>query len=119
MLWERREADFDQLPFSRRRKIETPLPFTFEILPESPPHGEIDGVSAVPHDVRVEVLSHLRLPDVRIDIYGNSVTAEHALSNLALVSRGWRDQVEAFCNDSLLVWKHEAEARRKIGDASK
>jgi len=118
LLWKKREADFDQLPFNKKSKGKTPLPFTFEILPEIPPRDEIDRLSALPHDIRVGVLSHLRLPDVREDIYGNSVTVRHPLSNLALVSRGWRDQVEAFCDHSLLVWKHEAGARRELGAAS-
>jgi hypothetical protein len=117
--WEIREAQFDQLLSTKKRKVESRPPFAFEILPEIPPRDGIDRLSALPHDIRVEVLSHLRLPDVRIDIYGNSVVAGHALSSLALVSKGWRDQVEAFCDHSLLVWKHEAEARLESGESSK
>lgn len=61
-----------------------------------PPHDEFDHLGALPRNIRVEILSQLGLPDVRIDKCGNIVTAGHALSNLALVSKGRRDQVEAF-----------------------
>jgi hypothetical protein len=119
LIWKAREAEFDQPLMIKNRKVESPPPpFAFGILLGIPPLNGIDRLSALPHDVRLEVLSHLRLPDVRIDIYGNSVTAAHPLSNLALVSRGWRDQLEAFCNHSLLVWGHGAEARLECGDAS-
>lgn len=94
------------------------LPFAVDILLEISSHDETDRFSALPHDILVEVLGHLRLPDVRKDRHGNSVAAGHPLCSLALVSKGWRDQVEAFCNHSLLVWKHEAETRRASGDGS-
>jgi len=118
LAWEFREAHFNSLPYVKK-KPRKPPPFTLEILPGIPPHDGIDRLSALPRDIRVEILSHLGLPDVRIDKCGNIVTAGHALSNLVLVSKGWRDQVEAFCGHSLLVWKHAAEAQRVNGDASK
>lgn len=52
-----------------------------------PPHDEIDRLSALPHDVRVEILSHLRPLDAQMKIYGTSVTSDHALGNMALVSK--------------------------------
>lgn len=118
-IWAQREADFDRLPFIDRHKdLMAVLPFAVEILPEISSHDDIDLFGALPHDIRVEVLGHLRLPDVRKDRHGNSVAAGHPLSSLALASNGWRDQVEAFCSHSLLVWKHEAAAQRESGDAS-
>jgi len=109
----RRVAESDEFQRSRR---ETPIPpFALDVLP---PSDGIDRLSALPHDIRIEVLSHLRLLETRIDVRGNKITARHPLSSLALVSKGWRDQVEACCSHFLLVWKHEAEAQHKSGEAS-
>lgn len=118
LVWEVREAHYDSLPHFEKNAQDHPL-FTLEILLGLPPHDGIDRLSALPRGIRVEILSQLGLPDVRIDKCGNIVTAGHALSKLALVSKGWRYQVEAFCGHSLLVWKHAAEAQRESGDASK
>ncbi|KAM0711388.1 hypothetical protein Q7P35_002128 [Cladosporium inversicolor] len=118
-VWAQREADFDQLPFiNRQNELMAALPFAIKILPEISLHDEINRFSALPYDIRIEVLSHLRLPDVRMDRHGNGVAAGHPLCSLALASKGWRDQVEAFCGHSLLVWKHEAEARLESVDIS-
>jgi len=115
--WEVREAHFDQLPFATKALQNSPFPFA--ILPEVPPSHEVDRLSALPHDIRVKILSYLLLPEVRDGIYcGSKVVAAHPLNRLALASKAWRVQVEAFCSHSLLVWRHEAEARCEGGDVS-
>lgn len=110
VAWELRAAHASKLPFAKIPTNGLPLPCN--ILPKSPPADGIDHLSALPHDVRVSILSHLLLPEIREDIYGITEIAGHALNALALTSKGDRDEVEAFCSHSLLVWKHKAEQRR-------
>jgi hypothetical protein len=83
-----------------------------------PPSDEVDRLSALPHDIRVEILSYLLLPNLRRKGYGSITTAGHTLDNLAPASKVWRDQVEAFCGHFLLTWKHKAEAQCETGDTS-
>jgi hypothetical protein len=109
--WELREAQFEELRFARkqaRRNKKVPLPCA--ILPEiQEPEKKVDRLSALPHDIRFEILSYLLRANIHEDIYGKLTIAAHPLNNLALVSRAWRDQVDAFCSHSLLVWKQAAE----------
>lgn len=88
------------------------LPFADAILPPPSPSAspkQIDRLSALPYDIRVEILSYLLLPDCRIEPGSDNDFqvrfGGHNLNRLALVSRFWRDQVEAFCSHFLLVWK--------------
>lgn len=51
------------------------------------------------------------VPSIKKDIYGFEFEiAGNSLNALALTSRTWRDQVEAFCSHALLVWKLRVEA---------
>jgi hypothetical protein len=58
LIWKAREAEFDQLLMIKNRKVESPPPpFAFDVLPGIPPRNGIDRLSALPHDIRLEVLS--------------------------------------------------------------
>jgi hypothetical protein len=81
---------------------EPPIPYN--ILPAMQPCDGIDRLSALPHDVRVEILSYLLLPNFQMRM-GDPEMVEHTLNSVALVLRAWRDQVDAFCGHALLVWK--------------
>lgn len=100
------------------------LPFANAILPPPSPSAspkQIDRLSALPHDTRVEILSYLLLPDCRVesgpDIDFQVRFGGHNLNRLALVSRFWRDQVEAFCSHFLLVWKQIVAEEYTCGDS--
>lgn len=112
-----RETQLDQLP-SIDREVQNSPPLACNILPDNPQCAKPDHLSALPHDIRVEILSHLRLPDLRIDILGKCDVAGHPISSLGLVSKSWRNQVETFCSHLLLVWKHEVDARRRCCEPS-
>jgi hypothetical protein len=92
---------------------QAPLPRA--ILPEmrASGKGDVDRLGALPHDIRVEILSYLLLPDRHADMHGPLMFNGHPLNKLALVSRAWRDQVDGFCGHSLLVWKQLVEGRDK------
>ena len=81
---------------------EPPIPYN--ILPAMQPCDEIDRLSALPHDLRVEILSYLLRPNFKMRL-GEAEIVDHPLNRVALVSRSWRDQVDAFCGHELLVWK--------------
>lgn len=91
---------------ARRERIpeveEPPMPY--DILPAIPPCDGLDPFSALPHDLRFEILSYLLLPNIRMRL-GSPEVIGHALNSMALVSRSWRDQVEAFCDHALLAWR--------------
>lgn len=101
-----------------------PAPLRVLILPEIPPCHSSDRLSVLPHDIRMEILSFLFLP--AIERIGESAPNPfdrgsfrqiHVYSQLALVNRIWRDQVEAFCSHQLLVLKqaHYHCAGRPLG----
>jgi hypothetical protein len=79
-------------------------PIPYNILPVMQPCDEIDRLSTLPHDLRLEILSYLLLPNFRIRL-GVAEIVDHPLNSVALVSRSWRDQVDAICGHELLVWK--------------
>jgi hypothetical protein len=79
-------------------------PIPYNILPAMQPCDEIDHLGALPHDVRVEILSYLLLPNFKTRM-GDPEMVDHTLNSVALVSRSWRDQVDVFCGHALLIWK--------------
>jgi hypothetical protein len=115
--WELHEAHFDQLPFARKAPQSPPFPT--RILPEVPPSDGVDRLIALPHDIRIEILSYLLVPELRGNVYGGVVMSRHALNNLALASKGWRDQVEAICGHFLLTCKHKVDDQCECGDPSR
>lgn len=81
-----------------------------DILPSTPPSSGNDHLSALPHDLCVEILSYLMLPGIRNDFIDLEFEEEGSyLKQLALVSKTWRVQVEAFRSHKLLVWKQRVE----------
>jgi hypothetical protein len=81
-------------------------PIPYNILPAVHPFDGIDRLSALPHDIRLDILSHLLPPNVK-KRFGRPEVIDHTLNNMALVSKSWRDQVDAFCGHELLVWNRE------------
>jgi hypothetical protein len=81
---------------------EPPIPYN--ILPAMQPCDKVDRLSALPHDLRVEILSYLLRPNFKMRL-GEAEIVDHPLNRVVLVSRSWRDQVDAFCGHELLVWK--------------
>jgi hypothetical protein len=79
-------------------------PMPYNILPIMQSHDEVDRLSGLPHDIRVEILSYLLLPNINMRL-GCPEIVDHPLNSVALVSRSWRDQVDAFYGHALLVWK--------------
>jgi len=79
-------------------------PIPYHILPATRPCDKIDRLSGLPHDLRVEILSYLLLPNIRVRL-GCPEIVDHTLNSMALVSKSWRDQEDAFCGHALLVWK--------------
>lgn len=108
-IWKQREIEHFTLPFAKRKlKLQKP-PIPREILPSLPPSDGLDYLSTLPHDLRVEVLSYLVIPDVVEVNRWDRKLGGNTLNKLALVSREWHDQVEAYCSHTLLVWKQKAE----------
>lgn len=129
-LWaEREEAAAAQ---KGSRTIQTHLPMPNTILPPSSSSSSKgrDHLSALPHDVRYEILSYLLLPDFEgndddfleeishcasnfgdVRSHQRGTFGGHNLNRLALASRTWRDQVEAFCSHQLIVYKQMVAAR--------
>jgi hypothetical protein len=83
-------------------------PIPYNILPAMQHCDEIDRLGALPHNVRVEILSYLLLPNFQMRM-GAPEMIDHTLNSVALVSRSWRDQVDAFCGHALLVWKQRVK----------
>ena len=81
-------------------------PMPYNILPAMQLCEGIDRLSALPHDLRVEILSYLLLPNLKMRCRCWEI-ADNTLKSLALVSRSWRDQVDAFCGHALLAWKQK------------
>jgi len=79
-------------------------PMSYNILPTTQPFDVVDRLSALSEDIRLEVLSCLMFPDVLSPQIGR-----HPLNSVALVSRAWRAQVDAFCSHALLVWKQRVK----------
>lgn len=108
-MWKQREIEQAKLPFAKKKlKLQKP-PIPCEILPSLAPSDGHSCLSTLPHDLRVEVLSYLVLPDVAEVNCWERKLGSNALNKLALVSREWYDQVEAYCSHTLLVWKQKVE----------
>lgn len=112
--WAQRDADFGNLPFAKQKRQK--IPISCDVLPplaplppptSAPPSEGFDPFRTLPHDLRLEVLSYLVLPDVEVMFGRGRGLATNTLSDLALVSREWCYQVEAFCSHALLVWKQK------------
>lgn len=54
------------------------------MLPPAPPGDGSDRLSALPHDIRFEILSYLMLPSIKKDIYRFEDIAGNSLNKLAL-----------------------------------
>ncbi|KAM0713579.1 hypothetical protein Q7P37_010541 [Cladosporium fusiforme] len=140
------ESDYTPAAWAQREKlaaqmniptVQSQLPVPNTILPPSPSSsgkGD-DRLSALPHDLRFEILSYLLLPDFKFNEDASLLEDSdsfispndrdrrefrgdfkgHNLNRLALVSRNWRNQVEAFCSHALIVWKQLVAVRHKGG----
>jgi hypothetical protein len=109
------EWSFERLHYGKEGSKNKQVPLPCAILPETraPDKGDVDRPGALPHDIRVEILSYLFLPERQPDMYGCLMFSGHPLNKLALVSEASRDQVDGFCGHSLLVWKQLVEGRDK------
>lgn len=66
-----------------------PLPVRSNFGGTSRKREELHRLSALPHGIRIDFLSYLRLPDMRLDFCGEQyIAAGNPLNRLALASKG-------------------------------
>lgn len=128
-LWAEREEAAASAARKGTQSVPTHLPMPNILPPHSSAKG-VDRLSALPHDVRYEILCYLMLPDFEGsdndfldeiphcfsdcgDFRGRQrgTFGGHNINRLGLASKTWRDQVEAFCSHQLIVHKQMVAAR--------
>jgi hypothetical protein len=84
---------FERLRYGQEGNKNKQITLPCAILPmiQASDKNDIDSLSALPHDIRVEILSYLLLPERHRDMQGVLMFSGHPLNRLALVSRAWRD----------------------------